>query len=433
MISRLNVFRRLHGSYCLAGQLSSVDEEMRFTYSETYFKEVQREVLSAALPVEHMMLDAAETKGFFEGLLPEGSFKQLLFSAAHLDTSDYASLLSRLNNETAGAFVFSVEPAIDESAFAYQEMPYGKLCELAKNPKDTSLEVAFESRLSIAGAQAKIGLYHTGNDWRRGWHKALAGAPTTHIVKASAHEGQTINEALCLLAAKRLDFDVTDCALLPVEHAEPLLAVRRFDRPFATDAKPVGGLAVPERLHQEDFHQILANNRMKNAGFFDKYEPADGHYAAHCASVIAKISTNSFGDKMAFFSRLLFDLLIGNSDNHLKNHSIVWASDDKERLLSPLYDITHTLMYPYDREMGVSFSSSRLPDAVTMQDITHTAETCGISERFAVQEFHDMQEKLPTVLQQTVHDPVFDGFEKEAKSIADIILASMNERTAHLS
>ena len=53
------------------------------------------------------------------------------------------------------------------------------------------------SRLSFAGAQSKVGLYHVGDDPLEGWYVPRGAAPTTHIVKAPTRvfPNQTVNEA----------------------------------------------------------------------------------------------------------------------------------------------------------------------------------------------------------------------------------------------
>lgn len=98
--------------------------------------------------------------------------------------------------------------------------------------------MGMRTRLSLAGAESKLGLYHAGSDLQSGWFLPLGTAPSTHIVKASdgAFKNQTINEALCMLAAKHCGFDVADCQLLPAGGAEPLLIVTRFDREIPEEA-----------------------------------------------------------------------------------------------------------------------------------------------------------------------------------------------------
>lgn len=214
--------------------------------------------------------------------------------------------------------------------------------------------------------------------------------------------------------AAELGFETATCRLIPLAGREPLIAIKRFDRIDVGDE-------FLHRLHQEDFFQALPD-------FFDKYEPSDGNYAHHCAWVINERSQNPVGDKRFLFSRLLFDWAIGNADNHLKNHSMLWREDWSAQELAPLYDITCTTIYTeLDREMGVSFGRSRRIDDVTYEDVMTTARLCGVGERFATAELQNLLEEFPTVLERAVAAISAQGF-SEAESIGERIKDSFIER-----
>ena len=201
--------------------------------------------------------------------------------------------------------------------------------------------------------------------------------------------------------AAALGFDAAPCRLIPVAGQEPLLAVERFDRIDVGDA-------FLHRLHQEDFLQALPD-------YFDKYEPTDGNYANHCARVVNEGSRNPFGDRRLLFSRLLLDWAMGNADNHLKNHSMLWSEDWSSRELSPLYDLTCTTIYPeLDREMGVSFGGSRRIDDVRAEDIVATARSCGVGARFARDELEELLEVFPSVLCMAAEAVAEEGFPRAA-------------------
>ncbi|MDR0459776.1 MAG: HipA domain-containing protein [Coriobacteriales bacterium] len=280
------------------------------------------------------------------------------------------------------------------------------------------------SRLSLAGAQAKMGLYHNGDDPATGWFLPKGSAPSTHIIKASdgTFPHLIINEALCLATARNLGFDTTEFFFVPVDKTEPLLAVKRFDRTITNDAQIIDGLFVPNRLHQEDFCQA--------AGLpsYYKYEPTDGHYLNKAANLITQSVRNPFGDKVMFFTRILFDHLIGNCDNHLKNHSFILSAAWDSRELSPLYDVTCTTYYPeLAQEMGVSLCPSRRIDDVSTSDILVSAERLGLGERFAWQQYQQLCESFLPALLRAEQELVEQGYEM-ASSIADFIRKNAQKR-----
>lgn len=410
----LVVYREYFGRFEEVGHLTPTNEGVVFAYSESYLQNETAHAISQVLPLRAEAFTVHETESFFNGILPEGTMRRNLSRVFHVDANDVNVFLSRLNNESAGALVFKREGEVPDEDRGYIPLEEGDLDRFAQSPKEFSLQAASRSRLSLAGAQMKIGLFF--DDRSNAWSYPQGAAPSSHIIKASdgSFPGQTINEAICMEVARGLGFETATCHLIPLEKQEPLIAIKRFDRIDAGDK-------FLHRLHQEDFLQALPE-------FFDKYEPTDGNYAHHCARVINARSQNPVGDKRFLFSRLLFDWAIGNVDNHLKNHSMLWNEDWSVQELSPLYDVTCTTIYTeLAKEMGVSFGRSRRIDEVTREDIMSTAKLCGVGEKFAIIELQSLLEEFPAALEKAVAAIGEQGF-TQAESIGERIEASFIER-----
>ena len=121
------------------------------------------------------------------------------------------------------------------------------------------------------------------------------------------------------------------------------------------------------------------------------------------------------------FSHILFDWAIGNCDNHLKNHSFLWTPDWSSKVLSPLYDITCTTIYPeLDREMGVSLCASRKIDDVTLSDVLDAAKTMGMPEKIARGELDELGRSFTKVLRQAEQELVEEGFTEASRFAAHI-------------
>lgn len=259
---------------------------------------------------------------------------------------------------------------------SYESVPDGFFERFAQNPRAISVSSGMRSRLSLAGAQSKIGLHRVeAGGCDAAWLLPRGSAPSTVIVKAPPADfpgvsDVSVNEALCLETARQLGFDVPHVRLVPAGGGEPLIAIDRFDR------RP--GDPFPVRLHQEDFCQALgfpSSDRWK-------YEPTDGRYLSLCGRLIDRTSSNPFGDRMLFFQCVLFDYVVGNCDNHLKNHSFTWSADWESRMLSPVYDVTCTTIYErLDREMGVALCASGRIDDVDAEDIAEAAASIGVPSR----------------------------------------------------
>jgi serine/threonine-protein kinase HipA len=138
------------------------------------------------------------------------------------------------------------------------------------------------------------------------------------------------------------------------------LAVERFDR------GPGGS-----RIHTEDFAQVF--------GVFPdrKYE---GHSYANLASVLwAEAGEESTWE---FVRRLVFSVLIGNGDMHLKNWSLLYP-DERAPVLSPAYDLVATLPYIPADQLALNFGGSRSLKEIAPDQVRRFADTAGLPAKSA--------------------------------------------------
>lgn len=411
---RLVVYREYLGSFEEVGRVGPGNGGIAFRYTDAYLQNSCAQSISHVFPLREGFFPSEETKSFFDGILPEGSMRKSLSAAFHADADDTGAFMARLNNESAGALVFKLEGENPLEGREYVPVEMNALESFARFPREFAPRAASRSRLSLAGVQMKMGLFFDSSS--KTWLYPQHTAPSSHIIKAcdGSFPDQTLNEAICMETARELGFEVAACRLIPVRGCEPLIAVDRFDRVDVGDG-------FLHRLHQEDFFQAFPS-------FADKYEPTDGGYANHCARLINEESQNPFGDRRLLFSRLLFDWAIGNADNHLKNHSMLWSEDWQSREVAPLYDVTCTTIYPeVDREMGVSFGRSRRIDDVTRADVLATAQACGVGEEFACNELVNMLETFSVALRKATAAVCNQGFPR-AEDVGRRIAESFQER-----
>ncbi len=225
-----------------------------FVYDRTYLDRPGAVPLSASLPLRAAPYGDAETRTFFDNLLPEGERRRTEALARRLDSTDMVRLLEVLGADCPGAVSVLSEAASPVKVPGRLDVDYEPLDEtrLAALVTDVAAgrSVATRARFSIAGVQRKLALARDPATSR--FLLPIAGAPTTHILKVEArdgeHQGIVANEALCLDVFRRLD--------LPVVHAErtviagiQVLMVTRYDRQIHD------GLVT--RLHQEDAAQAL--------------------------------------------------------------------------------------------------------------------------------------------------------------------------------
>lgn len=411
----LNVFREHESSYQKIGSLAFGAGNFSFSYDAAYLECGNSQAISQSLPLQEKPFSQDQASPFFSGLAPEGNMKKLVAASIHSDF--FADALSRLNDESIGGLVFNTSNHINRESSRYIRLNHDELKRLRDTPQEVSFEMGMATRRSLSGAQSKVGLYHHGDDPLQGWYYPSGCAPSTHIIKTPepVFPDQTVNEALCLETARNCGFDTAEWALIPIEDGEPLLASRRFDRIVAEGSRAISGLPAPRRIHQEDFCQ--ASSLMPDM----KYEPTSGHYLSRCGHVITDCSHNPFGDRALFLQEIFFDYLIGNCDNHLKNHSMIWNESWTKRELSPLYDVVCTTIYPtIYLEMGVGLCESRRITDVSGSDIEQAGTAIGIPAKLCSQLYRDVwNDFLPALekAEQVIADAGFESVHRIANHI----------------
>jgi serine/threonine-protein kinase HipA len=105
----------------------------------------------------------------------------------------------------------------------------------------------------------------------------------------------------------------------------------------------------------------------------------DNKYKFHSYANIASVLWAEAGDDAVweFVRRLVFSVLIGNADMHLKNWSLLYP-DRRTPQLSPGYDFVATLPYIPNDTLALSFGGSRSLSAITPDQMRRFADTARI-------------------------------------------------------
>jgi len=108
----------------------------------------------------------------------------------------------------------------------------------------------------------------------------------------------------------------------------PYFLIERYDRNVSPDGKI-------KRIHQEDFCQALGILTP------DKYQTDEGPGFKDCFNLLLQV-TYPVIDRLQFAERAVFNFLIGNTDAHGKNFSLLHF-DNGQIHLAPAYDIVRSL------------------------------------------------------------------------------------------
>jgi serine/threonine-protein kinase HipA len=328
----LNVF--LHNR--LTGHLTQNDRGgLSFQYDEAYLTD-RPQPLSISLPLQTEIFEGDIVRAFFSGLLPDDIVKHRLARFLGLSEKNPFALLEAIGGECAGALSLQIpksqqimgEPIDLGEDGDVEVLDSQKLKEILDLLKRRPLLAGEDGlRLSLAGAQDKlaVGLVSGKIALMRG------NRPTTHILKPLI-EGITDsvhNELFCMRLAKLIGIDVPYAQIIYVEDT-PCYLVDRYDR-IERNGKTV-------RVHQEDFCQAL--------GILPdvKYEREGGPSLAQCMDILKRYSQQPASDILKLQDRVIFNFLIGNSDAHGKNFSLIYRGSKPQ--LAPAYDMLSTAIYP---------------------------------------------------------------------------------------
>lgn len=365
MARKLDVY--LHDE--LAGHLIQDDGgQMSFEYLESWLAKSSAAALSQSLPLRKERFPAKECRGFFGGILPEGSKREIVARNLGISALNDYAMLEQIGGECAGAVTFI--PSGQE--FSKREYHYRKLDAkdlagiLRELPKRPLLAGEKGIRLSLAGAQDKVAVRIEGDQVSL----PLGGAPSTHILKPAVERfaGVVFNEALCMSLAAHMSLPAAKVEARKVEDIDYLL-VERYDREHVT----IEGAPGVERLHQEDFCQ--AQNVVSEL----KYQKEGGPSFKQCFALLRNVSTAPVIDLANLLNAAIFNYLVGNNDAHGKNFSFVYPN--KEVRLAPLYDVISTIFYPeLNTDMAMRIGREYSSDNVTPKDFEQLAEDAGLAK-----------------------------------------------------
>ena len=419
VVKRLAVYIEINGINKYAGEIKGTDSNNAcFTYAEEYLENPEHRAISIGLPLEEKTFNAQRTRIFFEGLLPEGFTRRCVAEWMHMDENDYLSILSGLGRECLGA-VKILDESDKEITPEYRELSAEEVYALASEGATESADLVVKSHLSLTGASGKVGLYFDEENQK--WYLPIGEAPSTHIVKQSHVKLKKIvaNEQLCLLTARHLGIDIPESFIVTADGGKEetiLFATKRYDRKFVEDGRRINGFLVPRRLHQEDFAQALG------IAAAEKYEKNHEGYLKKIFTVIRSHSSDPMVDSLKLWDICVFNYLIGNTDNHIKNLSFIYGEDLKSVRLAPAYDIVSTMIYDSSTEdMALGIDGIYNIREIDRTSFENEASSVGLGPKMAMKRFDHLVDNFADALNQAKEELLRQGF-YQTEEISEMIM-----------
>lgn len=350
------------------------DDRTLFAFAESYVANTERPTLSlwfktpmGELKTAEKIRGAAVLPPFFANLLPEGPLREYLAKKANVKSGREFFLLAALGNDLPGAVRVMSSENLEDDGMHDQGEP-------------SALEARL-LRFSLAGVQLK---FSAVTESTGGLTIPTDGMDGDWILKLPNNNHRNVPEAefSMLKLAERVGITVPKCNLISTASVSGLppdinekfgdsLAVKRFDRGHNKT-----------RIHMEDFAQIF--------GVYpkDKYENASFDRIGYV--ILSECGEEDFTE---YIRRLVFTVLIGNGDMHLKNWSMLYA-DGRNPRLSPAYDFVPTVLYMPNDDLGLRLGGNREFKQVTEKSFAKLASRSAASERMVLNTVRDTIDRI---------------------------------------
>jgi serine/threonine-protein kinase HipA len=364
----------------------------QFRYTPEYLEHPRAFPLDPLhLPLSIETFDADRPRegvhGVFEDSLPDDWGRKLMVRRHKLSRNEQRvpNLMRLLANQGMGALSYVEEgrPGLKTTGVSCQHLQ--ELALLAQKfqqepsaAADNELSLLFQAGSSPGGARPKALVEDQG------------GAYLAKFASAGDRLDVVCLEAAAMELARWAEIETADTKLTLLSTTKKCLLVKRFD------INEAGG-----RNHMVSMQSLLKADGYYNAGYRDLTE------------VIKHISSQPGHDLHRLFQQMVFNVMIGNTDDHLKNFIMLHA--DAGWRLSPAFDLTPNIVFNQEHVLRIGLDT-RPPNAETL---IGEAKNFGIKRRKQAMEvieaIHRAVSKWPEVFSK------YGVPEKDADSIGNDI------------
>lgn len=385
----------------IMGEITYGGGRMVFRYDSAWQESESAFPLSLAMPLVVREHGHSATEAFLWGLLPDNeTVLQRWGQRFRVSARNPFRLLEHVGEDCAGAVQFVKPERVDQllkrsrkpSVSWISDKDLSERMELLVQDAAATRLGGDTGQFSLAGAQPKLALFREEDSGR--WGIPEGRTPTTHILKPStgSFDGQTENEHFCLQLARHLGFVAANSWVM-VSGNIPVIVIERYDRVRT-------GVQV-HRIHQEDMCQALGVPPHR------KYQNQGGPSAKQIAELLYTQSSDPAEDVGRFADSLILNWLIGGTDGHAKNFSLLLGVNQQVRL-APLYDVASSLPYPQQIQPRKATLALKIGREYRLQRIDRRDwETCARELRLPAKDLlHRIQllaETLPNAAKETAH------------------------------
>ncbi len=311
-----------------------------FRFHDSYVDMLERPILGQAFEenLRRTWKAVSRLPEFFSNLLPEGALRELVAAQLGVGEQRETQILIRLAEDLPGAVVVRPLTKLDEG-------------EPPPSPEPPSAKPDAPLRFSLAGVQTKFSVLREAEKFTF----PASGVGGDWLVKLPDLEFAAVpeNEYAMMRWAERSGIAVPEFALIDAATISGLPSALGRIRPGRCYAIERFDRSPTRRVHIEDFAQVF--------GIYPEAKYDHFNFESIAYIISQACSESSLRE---YVRRLVFMVVSGNADMHLKNWSLRYA-DGIQAELSPAYDLVSTVVYPdVKRELALRFSKSQSFDAV---------------------------------------------------------------------
>ncbi|PRC42129.1 type II toxin-antitoxin system HipA family toxin, partial [Mycobacterium sp. ITM-2017-0098] len=216
-----------------------------------------------------------------------------------------------------------------------------------------------------------------------------------------------VNEALCLRTAREAGLLAATSEVVQIGDNQVLISTRYDRRHDGTGW---------HRVHQEDMCQALSVHPSL------KYQSDGGPGVGDIADLLDRLPIEDRGvNAERFFKALAFNVLIGGTDAHAKNYSLVLIGSRAQ--VSPLYDVASAAPYEHRERLR---SSMKIGEHWKMLDVNSSdwrkvGRRLGVPADQAVAWVDELRSELPDAVERAI-STIPPDMQEEADRMAERIV-----------
>lgn len=299
---------------------------------------------------ERRLRDGGALPLTFRDALPD-SWGRLVLESQHGKKLDDIDALLMTNADRVGAMVFSESLPIQSNTSDINLVALEDVAEAVQR-LELSMEITPEMRRllqrggTLGGARPKATFIHENHRW-------IAKFPA----QGDDHDVELLE--ICILElATMCGIDVSPAKLEKIHRGHALLLLR-FDRE--------GHIGNERKIHYLSASALLDVPYQSNGGSY-----------VELAQTLRRISIDPVHDLEQLFRRMVFNLIIDNTDDHVKNHGVLHVSG-RQYKLAPAFDVVMQLTNMGYQELAIMPGNNNSRISLALEAAPHF----GINEQNA--------------------------------------------------